>query len=693
MALPVLTLTASEAFAPSTANGSARGPNLNDVQTWGKEMEIVDQGLDTRLTTAETSIADNIAAPTGIKMRQPVRAATTAHVPIGNIINGYVLDGVTLVTDDRVLVKNHTIPSYNGIRIVAASGTPARATDMDSATEIENSVVAVLEGTTQGGTYWSCTQTIPVLETDDVVFYQTPNPFMRQRGTWATSTAYLANDTVSNTKGLFYAKSNHTSGASTEPGIGASWSTYWVKQFDFDVDVSEPLLLPPVFPCVEDQPAFFGTDAMVSPGVYNDGLSIRTSGFIANLSNVTDPKQTAQGVSFIPKTGHLATQTVSIRKTRRRDNLELEVANGTSALKCAKLADLSGTSANVMLIGDSLIDSGEVPYWMKKAGADAGCTITLVGNRTDTIPDGSSTVVNHEGRAGATSVNYTQNASWVGTESYTNPFWDGSAFNFTTAMTGLGSPTMDMVVLALGTNGTTFSATTDATIETAFDILADDLEEMITSIHAYDSNIHIGIQTQFPPGHNQDAWGDYYAYANTWALRKRQVYELSRLMIGQFGGRTGSNIHVLGGNWAIDPVNSFPFDGCHGYMTFAATGNKVTSGTSKATSDANLTWQKWSNFNQYDVVEFVSIDGSNLANRGPFTIDDFLYESGFEGNASYRIGVTLRGDGIVDDGPIAFCQCRKLPLIPADPIHGYGKGFRQAGYDLFAHLAVIGAYS
>lgn len=44
---------------------------------------------------------------------------------------------------------------------------------------------------------------------------------------WQTSTAYVLNDGVSNDGSSYICTQAHTSGASTEPGTGASWATYW----------------------------------------------------------------------------------------------------------------------------------------------------------------------------------------------------------------------------------------------------------------------------------------------------------------------------------------------------------------------------------------------------------------------------------------------------------------------------------
>jgi hypothetical protein len=44
---------------------------------------------------------------------------------------------------------------------------------------------------------------------------------------WLTATAYVVDDTVSNGSAVYICTSNHTSGASTEPGVGGSWATVW----------------------------------------------------------------------------------------------------------------------------------------------------------------------------------------------------------------------------------------------------------------------------------------------------------------------------------------------------------------------------------------------------------------------------------------------------------------------------------
>jgi len=85
----------------------------------------------------------------GIDWKASVRAATTANVTLASALeNGDTLDGVVLATGNRVLVKDQTTGSQNGIYVVKSSGAPDRSTDADLAAELtSNFAVFVEEGT------------------------------------------------------------------------------------------------------------------------------------------------------------------------------------------------------------------------------------------------------------------------------------------------------------------------------------------------------------------------------------------------------------------------------------------------------------------------------------------------------------------------------------------------------------------
>lgn len=92
------------------------------------------------------------AAQTGLDAKASVRAATTANITISTALNnGDTLDGVELSTGDRVLVKDQTDKTENGIWVVAA--TPVRAADADGAGELSGgSFTFVEEGTANADT-------------------------------------------------------------------------------------------------------------------------------------------------------------------------------------------------------------------------------------------------------------------------------------------------------------------------------------------------------------------------------------------------------------------------------------------------------------------------------------------------------------------------------------------------------------
>ena len=70
------------------------------------------------------------AARQGLDVKASVRAATTAAINLSSDLNnGDVIDGVTLVTGDRVLVKNQSTASENGIYVVTAAGAASRSSD------------------------------------------------------------------------------------------------------------------------------------------------------------------------------------------------------------------------------------------------------------------------------------------------------------------------------------------------------------------------------------------------------------------------------------------------------------------------------------------------------------------------------------------------------------------------------------
>lgn len=124
---------------------------------------------DATLSQQPVTLAQLQAAIAGYSWKSPVRAASTANLTLSG---AQTVDGVSLVAGDRVLAKNQTAGSANGIYLVAA-GAWTRATDFDTGTEALGAAVFVSEGTTQGNSAWLQTADAPVtLGTTSLVFIQ-----------------------------------------------------------------------------------------------------------------------------------------------------------------------------------------------------------------------------------------------------------------------------------------------------------------------------------------------------------------------------------------------------------------------------------------------------------------------------------------------------------------------------------------
>ena len=114
-------------------------------------------------TQVSQAIAAMIAAGSSNDYKSSVRAATTAN--IANLAGGApnTLDNVALAANDRILVKDETTASLNGLYVITtlgtgANGTWTRATDADQAGELTSgAVVSVEEGTTNADTQWTLT--------------------------------------------------------------------------------------------------------------------------------------------------------------------------------------------------------------------------------------------------------------------------------------------------------------------------------------------------------------------------------------------------------------------------------------------------------------------------------------------------------------------------------------------------------
>ena len=89
----------------------------------------------------------------GLHWKESVKIATTANITLSGT---QTIDGIAISADQRVLVKNQSTGSQNGIYLCKA-GAWERAADMNAAGEFSGSAVFVQQGTVNGDTGYVCT--------------------------------------------------------------------------------------------------------------------------------------------------------------------------------------------------------------------------------------------------------------------------------------------------------------------------------------------------------------------------------------------------------------------------------------------------------------------------------------------------------------------------------------------------------
>jgi len=122
---------------------------------------------------ANKGYVDGVAQ--GLDVKDSVVATTTANGTLSTAFaNGQSIDGVTLQTGDRILIKNQTTQSQNGIYNVNASGAPSRATDMATGANAAGAFVFVEQGTVNAENGFTCTSDTgsAVVGTNNLTFAQ-----------------------------------------------------------------------------------------------------------------------------------------------------------------------------------------------------------------------------------------------------------------------------------------------------------------------------------------------------------------------------------------------------------------------------------------------------------------------------------------------------------------------------------------
>ena len=138
--------------------------------------------------TAATDAANKLyvdSAINGLSWKQAVKVSSTGNIAaLTGVSAGNTLDGVALLANDRVLLKDQGTASANGLYVVQGAGVaPVRAADMTNTAHLAGAAVFVSQGTANGGTAWVCTSPNATVGSGAITFAQFASP-----GTYAAGT-------------------------------------------------------------------------------------------------------------------------------------------------------------------------------------------------------------------------------------------------------------------------------------------------------------------------------------------------------------------------------------------------------------------------------------------------------------------------------------------------------------------------
>ena len=161
----------------SDFDAGVRTNRLNQMTAPNGEVSFASQ----KITNLADPVADSDGAnkgyvdgvAQGLDIKESCQAATTANITIATALNnGDTLDGVTLSTNDRVLVKNQNTASENGIYKVGSS--PARVDDLASGADASGAFTFVESGTVNGDNAFVCSSDkgSAVVGTNNLTFVQ-----------------------------------------------------------------------------------------------------------------------------------------------------------------------------------------------------------------------------------------------------------------------------------------------------------------------------------------------------------------------------------------------------------------------------------------------------------------------------------------------------------------------------------------
>jgi hypothetical protein len=157
-------LTASNNLSDvSSASTSRTNLGLGTISTQASNNVSITGGSITGMSTPSSnsdvaikSYVDEAVA--GLRTRIIAECASTANVNISNGLEaGDSIDGVTLVAGDRVLLKDQSTATENGLYLAVSSGSASRDPEYDTIAELSGGLIVVNQGSTNDNKIFLCT--------------------------------------------------------------------------------------------------------------------------------------------------------------------------------------------------------------------------------------------------------------------------------------------------------------------------------------------------------------------------------------------------------------------------------------------------------------------------------------------------------------------------------------------------------
>jgi hypothetical protein len=152
--------------------------------------KITNLATPTALTDAATKGYVDATAQ-GLSTKESVIASSTVNGTLAtSFANGSIIDGVTLITGNRIIIQFQTTQTENGIYTVNATGAPTRSLDFNIGSSVGGSFVFIEKGTLFADCGFVCTNDTgnDIVGTNNITFTQFSSAGIILAGTGLTKT-------------------------------------------------------------------------------------------------------------------------------------------------------------------------------------------------------------------------------------------------------------------------------------------------------------------------------------------------------------------------------------------------------------------------------------------------------------------------------------------------------------------------